>query len=172
MSETSTIRRTAVVDANILINLIHADLLQLLGAIPDYDFVVPEEVVSEIIEPAQHQQVAGAISDGRLRVETITEPDDLARYAELRRSLGKGEAACLVLAKRHGWLIGSDEKGRFHREAVASLGAGHIVNTAGLFVIAIRAGAISVEEADQAKSVLERRRFRMPFNSFRDLVSG
>jgi predicted nucleic acid-binding protein len=169
--DTST-RRTVAVDANIVINLIHAARLSLFGAIPGYDFVAPEEVVAEIIDTSQREQLDRAIADGRLRMETITDPDDLVEYAELRRSLGKGEAACLVLAKRNGWLIASDEKGRFQRVAISTLGAGHIVNTAGLFVMAIRAGLISVEDADAAKSLLERRRFRMPFASFRDVIGG
>jgi hypothetical protein len=46
-----------------------------------------------------------------------------------------------------------------------------LVTTAGLFVIAIRAGAISVEEADQVKELLQRHRFRMIFSSFRDLLN-
>jgi predicted nucleic acid-binding protein len=165
-------RRTVVVDANIVINLLHAERLALLGAIPEYDFVIPEDVVAEIVDPAQRTQLDRAIADGLLRVETITELDDLVQYAEFRRGLGRGEAACLVLAKRHTWLVASDEKGRFQRESVAALGTGRTINTAGLFVVAIRAGVMSIEEADQAKSVLERHRFRLPFSSFRDVVSG
>ena len=165
-------RRTVVVDANIVINLVHAGRLALLGTIPAYDFVVPEDVVAEIVDPAQREQLDRSIAEGRLCVETITDPDDLLQYAQFRRSLGKGEAACLVLAKRNGWLIASDEKGRFQREAITTLGTGRTVNTAGLFLVAIRAGVMSIEDADQAKSVLERHRFRLPFGSFRDLMSG
>lgn len=44
------------------------------------------------------------------------------------------------------------------------------MTTAGLFVLAIQAGLLSVEEADQAKVMLERHRFRMKFRSFRELV--
>lgn len=165
-------RRTVVVDANIIINLLHAGRLALLDAIPGYEFVIPEDVIAEVLDPTQREQVDRAISDAFLRVETITEPADLVQYAEFRRTLGRGEAACLVLALRHGWLVASDEKGRFQRQSTATLGAGRTINTAGLFVVAIRAGVMSIEEADQAKSVLERHRFRMPFGSFRDVVSG
>jgi hypothetical protein len=37
-------------------------------------------------------------------------------------------------------------------------------------VAAIRAGLMSVEEADAAKSILERHRFRLPFQSFREVL--
>jgi predicted nucleic acid-binding protein len=162
--------RTLVVDANIIINLLHVGRLALLGALPGYECVVPEDVVAEITNPAQRQQLDVAISDGSLRVETITDSDDLVEYAELRRTLGRGEAACLVLARRHGWLVASDEKGRFQREASTRLGLGRTVNTAGLFVAAIRAGLVSIEDADKAKSILEQHRFLLPFSSFGDIL--
>ena len=166
----TALSRTIVVDANIIINFIHVGRLALLAALPGYNWVVPEDVAAEITEPAQKEQLARAVADGTLRIETITEPDDLVQYAELRRTLGRGEAACVVLASRHGWMVASDERGRFQREASTRLGANRIVNTAGLFVAAIRAGIVSVEDADHAKSILEQHRFRLPFSSFRDIL--
>jgi hypothetical protein len=97
-------------------------------------------------------------------------PRELAAYAELRRMMGREEAACLAMAEARGWLVASDEKRRFRREVIARLGEGRLVTTAGIFVMAIRAGTLSVEEADQAKEVLQRYRFRMTFRSFRDLL--
>jgi len=47
--------RIVVTDANIIINLIHAGRLGLMGALPPYEFVVPEDVVSEITDPDQRQ---------------------------------------------------------------------------------------------------------------------
>jgi predicted nucleic acid-binding protein len=132
--------------------------------------VVPENVISEIADPAQRDALETAITAGHLRRETITAPDELTRYAELRQILGKGEAACLALAESRGWLAASDEKRRFRREVLARLGSGRLVTTAGLFVLAIRAGAMAVEEADEAKVILERHRFRMPFGSFSEVV--
>ena len=46
-------KRIVVTDTNVLINLIHVDRLSLLGALSGYDFVVPAEVESEVINP-QH----------------------------------------------------------------------------------------------------------------------
>lgn len=161
--------RVIVADANVLINFIHVGRLALLAALPGYEWVVPEDVAAEITDPVQRERLDQAIGAGQLRVETLTEPDDLVQYADLRRILGRGEAACIVLAARNGWLVASDEKGRFRREAMARLGSGP-VNTAGLFVAAIRAGLMSVEEADEAKSTLEQHRFRLPFASFRDVL--
>jgi len=162
--------RVVVTDANVIINLIHAGHLALLGALPSYEFVVPEDVVGEITDPAQQEALAAAIAEGHVRQETITAPSELTRYAQLRQVVGRGEAACLALAESRGWLIASDEKRRFRREVLASLGPGRLVTTPGLFVLAIRAGVISVEQADHAKAVLEGNRFRMGFKSFREVI--
>lgn len=165
-------RRTVVVDANVLINLIHVQRLDLLPALPGHEFVVTDDVASEVTDPAQRSALDAALSAGQLRRETITGPKDLARYAELRQVMGAGEAACGALAEARGWLIASDEKGRFRREVNERLGVGHLITTPGLFVLAIRAGIITVEDADQAKATLERHRFRMSFTSFRDVVGS
>jgi predicted nucleic acid-binding protein len=110
------------------------------------------------------------LTRGVLRKQSITDPGELAAYAELRRMMGSGEAACLAMAEARGWLVASDERRRFRREVIARLGEGRLVTTAGLFVIAIRAGVTSVEEADQIKEILQRHRFRMAFRSFRELL--
>ena len=162
--------RVVVADTNVLINLIHSGRLDLLGALTAFEFVVPDHVVAEITVPAQRQALEIALTRRALRQESITDPGELATYAGLRRIMGSGEAACLAMAETRGWLIASDEKRRFRREVLARLGEGRLVTTAGLFLIAIRAGVISVEEADQVKEILQRHRFRMAFRSFRDLL--
>ncbi len=68
--------------------------------------------------------------------------------------------------------MASDEKRRFRREAVGRIGADRILGTADLYIRAIRAGLIAVDEADADKAMLEDRRFKMPFGSFRELVLG
>jgi hypothetical protein len=60
--------RIVVTDTNILINLAHIGRLDLLGKLPPYLFVVPEEVVKEVREPAQSQAVQTAIPSGLLQV--------------------------------------------------------------------------------------------------------
>lgn len=74
--------------------------------------------------------------------------------------MGRGEAACIAIAAQKGWFIASDEKKRFLREAIARVGAGHVLTTVDLFVLAITAGLLSVEEADADKVTLEGRRFK------------
>jgi predicted nucleic acid-binding protein len=159
-----------VTDANILINFIRAKCLSLLGALTSFEFVLPVEVVAEITDPVQRAQLETALTRGDLRIIVLEDIAELMTYAELRRVMGKGEAACLALAETRGWIVASDEKKRFRREVLARLGEDRLVTTAGLFVLAIRAGLLSVHEADQAKAVLEQHRFRMKFRSFSDLI--
>ena len=163
-------RSIVVVDTSVLINLMHAGRLKLLGTLASFEFVVPDDVIAEITIPAQREDLDVAIARGDLRQESITDPNELVRYADLRRIMGRGEAACLALAEARGWIIASDEKKRFRQEVARRLGQQRLVTTAGLLVIAIRSGVISVEEADQAKAILERHRFRMPFGTFREFT--
>lgn len=162
--------RVVVSDANVIINLIHVERLALFGALPRYDFVIPEEVDAEIKVPEQRARLSEAIHAGLLRKQAIVELAAVEMYAELRAKMGRGEAACLALAASKGWLVASDEKRVFRREAIKRLGPGRLLTTPGLFVLAIRAGVLSIDEADEAKRTLERHRFRMGFTSFRDVM--
>lgn len=166
----SPIVRVVVTDTNILINLTHISRLDLLGKLPPYSFVVPEEVVKEVREPQQAQALQAAISSGLLVEVQLADPAELKVYADLIQILGSGEAACLSLAQCRHWLIASDEKKKFRRETLARLGAGRLLNTPGILSLAISGGIITVEDADRAKAVLERHRFIMSFASFRDVL--
>lgn len=99
--------RVVVTDANIIIiNLIHAGRLALLGVLPPYEFVVPEEVMTEIADPAQRGALEAAITAGRLHRETITTPAELR--GRVRRRAGRSrfrvqdlvDLAALVLRLR------------------------------------------------------------------------
>ena len=144
----------------------------MLGRLPGFNFVVTPDVVAEIVLPSQKEQVDNAVAADALRVEGLAGPEMLALFAELRRLMGTGEAASLALAVHKGWSVASDEKRSFRREALARLGAGRILTTPGLYVVAIRSGLLSVEEADADKATLEACRFNMDFRSFRDLVAA
>jgi hypothetical protein len=78
-------------------------------------------------------------------------------YTELIAHIGRGEAACIAIAAQKGWLIASDEKKRFLREAIARVGVGRVLTTVDVFVLAIKAGLLTIEEADADKITLEGR---------------
>lgn len=164
------LRRIVVTDANVLINLMHVSRLGLLAKIPNHEFVVPEHVREEITILEQRTTLDAAISDGWLKIEVITDLGAITVFTELVARIGRGEAACIALAAQKGWLIASDEKKRFLREATARVGAGSVITTADVFVLAIKAGLLTVQETDADKVALEGRRFQVSFKSYRELV--
>jgi predicted nucleic acid-binding protein len=164
--------RIVVTDANVLINLIHTDLLATLGRLPGYEFVVPDHVHAEVTDEKQRKALDAAIAAGVVDLVSVTDLAAIELYAELSQVMGSGEAACLALASTETWIVASDEKRRFRREALARLGEGRILTTPGLVLLAIRAGVLTVEEADAAKAVLETKRFTMQFASFRELLDN
>ena len=159
-----------VTDANVLINFCHIGQLPLLGALTPYRFLVPEEVINEITEPAQQTEVGNALAQELIARTVIDSVEALALFGTLRDLMGRGEAACLALAVTKGWMIASDEKRRFRREVVERIGAARLVGTASLLRHAISIERVSVAEADSFKAALEARRFVMPFASFGDLA--
>jgi predicted nucleic acid-binding protein len=162
--------RIVVTDANILINLIHAEALELLGCLDGYEFVIVDQVEGEITRPEQATVLRHAIDVGWLRREVVDTIEGLSIFADLARIMGRGEAACLALAETRRWYVASDEKKVFRREALARIGHGKILTTAGLIVQAIRAKQLTIDQADAIKIMLEAKRFRMAFTSFRDII--
>jgi predicted nucleic acid-binding protein len=164
----TSLLRVVVTDANVLINLMRVSRLGLLGKIPNYEFVVPEHVREEITNDEQRAELDSAVADRWLKLAPITDLAAIEQFAKLVEHIGRREAACLVIAALQGWCVASDEKRRFRREAVARVGSGRILGTVDVFVLAIKAGLITVDDADADKAVLELRKFKMHFASFRE----
>src|SRR5271169_6473150 len=91
--------RVVLTDANVLINLTHVSRLNLFGRIPGYEFVLPDHVLLEILQPEQRTAVEATIHAGHLRVEAIRELPVLIVFAELKERMGRGESACLAIAE-------------------------------------------------------------------------
>lgn len=163
-------QRVVVTDTNILINLIHVGRLDMLGQLPGYKFVVPEQVVLEVTDPAQAKALQAALDAGVVFQETMTDPAELTLNAQHQKIMGKGEAACLAIAEQRGWFVAGDERSAFLRTVQQRLGANRLLNTPGLFILAIRASIITVEEADQMKATLAQNKFVMKFTSFKELI--
>ena len=162
--------RVVVADANVLINLLHVARLEKCSRVPGLELVVPNHVREEISYPAERSEFDDALARGILRIEVITDPEAVELFAELSERLGRGESACLAIAVEKGWMVASDEKRRFRREAWARIGPDRLLGTPELLALAIQAGLLTIEEADGDKAILETRRFKMGFASFRDLV--
>ena len=85
--------------------------------------------------------------------------------------MGLGEAACLAAAERRGWMLASDERGVFRRIACARIGESRILTTPSMLSQAVKTGVIRVGELRDAKTKLERNRFRMSPGTFDGLFS-
>ena len=88
--------QVVVSDANILINLMHVDLLSLLGSLERFEFVVPDQVLEEVTAPEQAAKLDAAIERGWLRRVSVKGIQELTDYADLKLIMGKGESACLA----------------------------------------------------------------------------
>jgi predicted nucleic acid-binding protein len=157
-------------DTCILINLAVVGRLDLLSLVPPFAFHAPTEVLDEVEDPDQRTAVDQGIAAGFLDVVKLDDPNELASYVRFNATLGKGESACLALAKGRGWAIATDESKDPKWKKVIS-GAGFaILNTPGIILGAIHARALTVVAADEIKARLEQRRFKMNFDSFASLI--
>jgi len=165
-------RARVVCDTCILVNFARIGRLDLLVEHRDYRFVVPEQVLDELTEPGQRVHVDAAITSGGLELVVSSDLAEIARAVELRRHLDRGEAVAFAVAAHRGWLIATDEGKRTRRMIVEQLGAARLLTTPAILLRCIRAGVLTVADADAIKSKLERHRFRMAFDSFADLGGG
>ena len=159
-----------VTDANILVNISLVGRLHLFGGLHPWRFVVPEEVVAEILDPDQRAALLSAETQGCIARVTIDTLPALQLFAELRAEMGKGESACLAYAAISSCYLASDEKKRFRRRAVELIGEDRILRTESLLLEAIRRGLITVREEDDCKALLAANRYTMPFASFSDVL--
>jgi len=160
-----------IIDASVLINFIHIARLDLLGKLAAFRILVPEQVVAEITRPEQSQAMEDAFSAGWLMTTALTEHAEILDYAELHKTLGRGEASCIAAASQRGCLVACDERGGAFKRAVETrFESDVILATPDLIVAAIRSGLATVTEADAWKEVLAVNRFHMKFSSFAELL--
>ena len=157
-------------DACILINLLLAHRLDLLGAVAPYVFSVPTEVLGEITYPDQQTELKEALDRGWIQEARMEAIEELQIFAQGNEKLGSGESACLALAQTRTWILGTDDSKGIKWKKVISTSGLQVLNTPGILLLAIQQGVLTVEQADEIKTLLETNRFRMGFASFRDLV--
>jgi len=157
-------------DTCILINLLVVGRLDLLKTIPPYLFHAATEVLDEIEDLDQKAAVFQGIATGHLSQVKLDQPGELELFVNFNATLGKGESACLALAKARNWAIATDEsKDPKWKKVIAAAGF-TIMNTPGILLAAIRSEALTVAAADEIKAKLEQRRFKMKFDSFGSLI--
>jgi len=157
-------------DTCILINFALVERIELLTTLTEFKFCVPEDVWAEIERPDLRQIIDQHLRSGQLQLVRLDAPEELALFAIYSQVLGRGESACLAIAENRGWAIATDEsKDRKWRRTIADKKL-QIINTQTLILRSIKAGRITVQEADAIKATLELNRFRLSINSFADLL--
>lgn len=161
---------TVALDASVLINFLILNRVDVLANLSGHRFVVLDAVEQEVLRPRQQATLAAAF-DQRLvdRVGAAT-PGELEIFAEHRKMMGLGEAACLAAAEIRGWMLASDERRVFRRVARVRIGDARILTTPGILVLAVGGGVISVEELRGAREELERNRFTVPSAAYGGLL--
>jgi predicted nucleic acid-binding protein len=95
--------------------------------------------------------------------------DERALAKRLHQTLGRGEAACIALAKSRQWLVLTND----HDARRAAREAGLIISgTLGALMNLVRSNAISLAEADEFLTTMKRTGYRCPVNSLSELDTG
>ena len=164
-------RLLVVADSSFLINFLAVDRMDILSGLPQFRFHVVNHVVAEIRYESQRARLQAATEGGGVIEIEITDPVEILLYAESRRFLGDGESASLAVAVTRGWVIASDEKGRFRRELFSRLGEDYLLDTLGALLTAIHADVITVAHAEALRAQLQGHRFQMDSTPFDELLS-
>lgn len=149
--------------------------MDLLGRHPSR-ILTTDHVGAEIEEDEQRTRYAAAIAAGHLDTCTVTDPVELALYMRLGpgQRLGHGECSAIaVVLNRHCAIAIDDNKAinRALREAGVAAARLEIVHTPDVMVTLIRAGSLTIAEADHIKDVwAQNHRFRIKSVSFRNLL--
>jgi predicted nucleic acid-binding protein len=163
-------RLLVVTDSSFLINFLVVDRMDILRRLPQFRFHVVNHVRAEIRYESQRARLHAATESGAVTEIEITDPAEIPLYEEFRSFLGDGESASLAVAVSRGWVIAADEKGRFRRELFSRLGEDHLLDTLGALLTAIRAGIITVAQAEGLRIQLEEHRFQLDPTPFDELL--
>jgi predicted nucleic acid-binding protein len=143
--------RDVATDTSLLLNFLRIDRADILGALSAFRFHILNHVVNEVTQEPHASRLQTAVVRGQVAEFELIHLDAIADYDALRLNLGDGEAATIAAAGHLQWVVGLDEKGRARREAAARVGEHNLLNTPGILVHAVRAGLLTLEEAEQIR---------------------
>jgi len=164
-----------VADTSVLLNFIKIDRMDLIGLHPRR-FLATDHVEHEIDDVVQRARLAAAVAAGHLDTCIVDDPREVELFLRLAAThrLGLGECSAIAVARNRGYALAIDDNkalNRAFRAVDAASGSVEIVRTADVMVGLIRAGVLTVAEADRIKDDWARRhRFRIKAASFGDLV--
>ena len=156
----------AVVDNTLLSNFAHIQRPELLEAA--FDQPVTVRAVMDELEVGVQTARIPTVDWSWLPIIELTD-DERVMAERLNQTLGRGEAACIALAKSRQWIILTDD--RDARRAARE--AGLIVSgTLGALMNLVGEDALSLAEADEFLAIMIRSGYRCPVNSLSELDSN
>ncbi len=169
-------RQFCIIETSVLINFLRIDRVDLLASHPAYRFIVIDYVKREVTNRSHEQltRLETALSAGLL-VGDIDPKDvtmaELQAYADLQSiNIGDGEHGAIAAAFARGYVIAINDY-RALKKLPATYAALAREDTTSIMVALIRAGVLTVAEADAIKADWEaNHRFRLMFPTFGDLV--
>ncbi len=120
--------RPVVLDANVLINLIRLNKLDILKNIKGYKFFIPNHVTVEVHKRTQRLQIHKAFKEGWIQELEISDLSEIEFYIRYRSRFGQGESACMAVAESRGWIVASDDRS-VQREVKKKFGAEKLMST-------------------------------------------
>jgi predicted nucleic acid-binding protein len=166
---------TIVADTSVLINFLKIDRMDLLGRHP-CRFVVTDHVDIEIDDDEQRRRYVAALAAGHLETCTVIDPEEVALFMRLGpgQRLGAGECSAIAVALNRHYVIAIDDNkamNRALREAGLVAKKLEVMRTPDLMVTLIRAGILTITEADLIKEIWEKQhRFRIKAASFENIL--
>lgn len=139
-----------IFDTTVISNFAKAGQLELLRTMYTANACCSGFVVAEVLRGfrqghADLETLVQLLSDGWPRQEELSTFTERQLYASLSVSLGDGEASCLALAARRGYLFACDD--RLARSEAVRLGI-PLTGTVGILIKAVRIGAIDLRKAN------------------------
>jgi predicted nucleic acid-binding protein len=164
-----------VADTSVLLNFLKIRRMDLIGSHPRR-FLATDHVENEISDEVHRAAFLSAVAAGHLDTCTVNDPREVELFLRLRPGvrLGAGECSALAVAvsRRHAIAIDDNRAiSRAFRDAGLGTARIEIVRTPEVMVALIRAGVLTLKEADQIKDEWARvHRFRINADSFADLM--
>jgi hypothetical protein len=164
-----------VADTSVLLNFLKIRRMDLIGSYPRR-FLATDHVENEISDEAQRAAFLEAVAAGHLDTCTVNDPREVELFLRLGPGvrLGAGECSAIAVAinRRHAIAIDDNKAlGRAFRDAGLGNVRIEIIRTPDVMIALIRAGLLTVEEADNIRDEWAREhRFRINAATFADLV--
>ena len=164
-----------VADTSVLLNFLKIRRMDLIAKHPRR-FLATDHVEAEISNEEQRAAFVAAVAAGQLDTCTVNDPREVELFLRLRPGvrLGAGECSALAVAinRRHPIAIDDNRAvSRAFRDAGLETTKIEIVRTPDIIVSLIRAGQLTIAEADRIKEEWAgKHRYRIEADSFGDLM--